>query len=342
MKAIVFHPSGPRLEERPVPVAGQNELLLKVEYCGICGSDIHAGEPDFHPGTIMGHEFSATVVDLGPGATGFAVGDRVVVHPNAQVCGECEECRRGLTNLCAGVWKTATGLVRDGGLASFTTAKTGSTHKLPDSVDFATAALVEPLAVALHAVRRSGFAIGQTAVVLGAGPIGLLVTTLLAAAGASEITVVEPSPTRRKYALQQGAQYVIDPNAVDTVDHFDQAGQPDYVFECSGVAELVGIAIRIVRKRGVVTVSGFSRRPPQFAAADLLHKEVSLMGSFIYTHEFAEAISLLASGKIDARPLISGIVSLDEGLDAFAKMKSSPDVVKLLIRASHDGEQDTV
>ncbi|GAA2042751.1 zinc-dependent alcohol dehydrogenase family protein [Agromyces tropicus] len=336
MLAVVFGADGERVEERPEPVPAADEVLLRVEYCGICGSDLHAGEPDFRVGVVMGHEFSGTVVGTGRDVEGFSAGDRVVVNPNGDVCGRCAACVRGEVNLCANLWDTVVGLARDGGLAPYAAVRAQTLHRLPEQVDLAAGALVEPLAVALRTVRNSGIPVGEQAVVFGGGPIGLLVTSVLRAAGASRITVIEPNPTRREKALAQGATDVVDPYSTPVGEAFaDPAVAPRFAFECSGVPQLVGEAVKALAPRGVLTVTGYSRRPPEFDAADLLFKEITIRGSFIYVSEFRDAIELLARGRVDVSALISGVVPVADADEAFSAMRSSPEAVKHLISDHH-------
>lgn len=336
MKAIVFTEQGETLVDKSEPQAGPGEVVLRVDYCGICGSDLHAGTPDYHHGTTMGHEFSGTVLEIGAGVDHVQVGDAVVVNPNGNWCGSCAQCAQGATNMCRNMWDDVIGLSLEGGLAPFVSVPGRTVHCLPEGVDLAHAALVEPLAVALRTVRNSGFAIGEDAVVFGGGPIGLLVTSVLRAAGAAAITLVEPTPARRELALRQGATTVLDPNETHIAEHFPDADRaPAFAFECTGVAELVGQAASILRPRGTLTVTGFSRRPPSFNAADLLHKELTIRGNFIYVEEFAQAIQALASGRIDVSGLISGVVSVENASEAFTAMRSSPDAVKYLISGHH-------
>ncbi|MFF2840577.1 zinc-binding dehydrogenase [Paenarthrobacter sp. NPDC057981] len=335
MKAVVFTDQGEVIEDRPIPKVLSGEVLVEVAFCGICGSDLHAAHPQFRSGTIMGHEFSGTIVEVASDVDVCKPGDRIVVNPNGRTCGECSACTRGFPNLCAKVWDTSIGLIRNGGLAQYTAVPANVVHVLPEEVDLASAALIEPLSVALRTVRNSGFGIGHEAIVFGGGPIGLLVTALLRAAGASKITVVEPSAARRKLALKQGATAVIDPFSTPVLSVFpDPFSAPSFAFECSGVAELVGEAVAVVRPRGTVTLTGLSRRPATFDTADVLHKEITLKGSFIYVEEFSEAIQLLASGRIDVDSLITGVVSVEDAPEAFAQMRSSQDVIKYLISPS--------
>lgn len=335
MKAVLFQPEGERFDVVNEPVAGPGELLLDVAFCGICGSDLHAGEPDFHRGTVMGHEFSATVSGLGDGVTGWHIGERVCVNPNGGWCGQCAHCVAGEVNMCPDIWRNAVGLARNGGLAAQTAVPARMVHRLPDTVSLESGAWVEPLAVALRTVHRSAAGIGDRAVVFGAGPIGLLVTTLLRAAGLAEITVVETSLERREKALGQGATAVIDPASVDPVEYFTtSAPAPRFAFECTGVPAITETAVRVLRARGRLTVVGFARRPPAYRADDLLFKEIDIRGSFIYVEEFAQAIDLLARGIVDTTPLISGVVELVDAQQAFSAMRNSPTAVKYLIRPS--------
>jgi threonine dehydrogenase-like Zn-dependent dehydrogenase len=278
----------------------------------------------------MGHEFSGTVLETGEEVSGFAPGDRVVVNPNGDWCGRCQACRRGDYNMCPEIWPNAVGLARDGGLAPYACVRAKTLHRLPDSLDLASAAWVEPLAVALRAVRRSGIGIGAEAVIFGGGPIGLLITRILVAFGASGITVVEPHAARRDLALRSGAAAVIDPARQQLSDHFADIA-PDYAFECSGSSQSVRQAVGLLAPRGILTVTGFSRVPPVFDAADLLFREILIQGSFIYVDEFAEAIDLLARQRIQTADLVSGILSVEQAPQAFAEMRTSAKAIKFMI-----------
>jgi 2-desacetyl-2-hydroxyethyl bacteriochlorophyllide A dehydrogenase len=335
MRTAVFAPNGPIIEDRPKPAPGPSDVLLRVEYCGICGSDLHAAEPDFHTGTTLGHEFVGTVEEVGSDVADFQPGDRVAVNPNGVVCGACEMCRTGQVNLCPAVWKHSVGVVRDGGLAAYATTDRRTLHRLPDGLSFRHAALVEPLAVALRAVRTSGFADGDSAVVFGGGPIGLLTTALLRAGGAARIAVVEPSAARREKAMVMGANRTVDPATTQVREEFVAQDRPRFAFDCSGVAEVVDDAVAVLAPGGTLTISGWSRRPPTFRAEDLVFKEVTIRGSFIYVKEFADALDLIATSTIDVEPLISGVVPVERVPEAFAAMSTSPEVTKFLVSEFH-------
>lgn len=335
MKAIVFDGKGERLQEVSAPEVGPGELLLDVAYCGICGTDLHANEPTFTSGIVMGHEFSGTIAAVGSGVEGWAVGERVCVNPNGAWCGTCPRCLAGATNLCETLRKTSVGLAWHGGLAPQVSLPTRVVHRLPDSVTLEQGAWVEPTAVALRAVHRSGARLGDRVVVFGAGPIGLLVLQLLRLAGVVEVTVVEPSAQRRARAEKFGAAQVVDPTETDVAEILHGDAAPEVAFECTGVAEVSRTAVAVLKARGRLLITGFSHRPPSFEAVDLLLKEIDISSTFLYVEEFKQAIELMAQGVIDVESLTSGIVDLNEGVTAFTAMRdSSSDAVKYLIRAN--------
>lgn len=331
MEAVVFNGTNEEVTTVPEPVLGPGEVLVDVAYCGICGSDLHAASGDFHDGTVMGHEFSGTVAEVADDVADWAVGDRIVVNPNGAWCGACDQCVRGAFNMCPHVWEGAVGLAQNGGLAAHTVVAARMLRRIPDTLDLRRAALTEPLAVSLRTVRRSEIAIGDTAVVFGGGPIGLLVTALLRAAGASRITVVEPSAGRRAVAMTMGATATIDPTVTDPTTAFIDGERPLFGYDCTGVQSIPGVALRTIAPHGRLTITGFSRKPPTFDAAELLFSERDIRGSFIYVEEFEQAIDLLASGVVDVDPLISDVVEIEDADRAFDAMRHSPDAFKYLI-----------
>ena len=290
----------------PIPAAG--EVVVRVDYCGICGSDLHAESQGFSAGVALGHEFAGVVEDLGADVTGFAVGDRVTVNPNGDWCGRCGFCRVSQYNLCTELFRTAVGVARHGGMAPYTAVPAKVLHRLPESVSTRQGAWVEPLATALRSVRRSGIGMGDDAFVSGAGPIGLLVIALLRAMGVGRITVFEPSPARAVTARRMGADEVIDPLTTDSAAVFgDPSTAPVFGFEASGVPAAIQSSLRALRPRGVLTVTGVAPEPAFYRASDLVFKEITVRGSFIYQEEFGMAIDLLARGVVDIDPLISRI-----------------------------------
>ncbi len=238
------------LRERPVPEPDAGEALLRVHYSGICGTDLHAQSlGHYSADVVIGHEFAGEVAAVGPGVSGWQIGDRVAVHPRGNACGECAECRAGWVNLC-GDWDTLAppGSARDGGMAAYAALPATMLRRLPDEVSMLEGAWVEPLAVALRGVARSGFSVGRRAAVIGAGPIGLLTTLLLRYGGASHIAVLEPSEQRRSKALELGADAAIDPLADDPATIFgSDLPLVDFALECSGARSALDTAADIAR-----------------------------------------------------------------------------------------------
>lgn len=328
MRAARFHGRGDiRVDEVPEPVTGPGQVMIDVEWCGICGTDLHEflegpifipspGAP--HPLTgeeppvVMGHEFAGVVSAVGEGVTRVAVGDRVAVEPYT-VCGTCPACRAGRYNVCAqlGFIGLAGG---GGGFAEKCVVDQRWVHPL-GALGTDVGALVEPLAVAFHAVRLAEVAEGATAVVFGAGPIGLLVAACLRAGGAGQVVVVEPTAARKAKAAETGVDHVLDPTEVDVVQRVaeltDGAGA-DVAFECAGVDAVLAQAVASVRAGGKVVNVAIWGHDAVFAVNSLVMGEVTLLGSLAYCGDHAETIALLADGKIDGEQFITARISLDD------------------------------
>lgn len=218
MKAAKFYGvKDIRVEEAQLPALEAGMVKVKVAFAGICGSDLHeyvGGAYAFRTQPVLGHEFAGVVVEVAEGVTHTKVGDRVAVEPPIP-CGKCDNCRRGYSNLCKR--GQSYGYTISGGFAEYAVVQEENIHLLPENMSLELGALVEPTAVAVHAVRQSQLKLGDTAAIFGAGPIGLLVLQAVKAAGASEIFVVEVSDERRQKALELGATYVINPIDTDAV-----------------------------------------------------------------------------------------------------------------------------
>lgn len=348
MKALRWHGvKDLRLEniEEPRPVKGK--VKIKVEWCGICGSDLHeytAGPifipaQDPHPLTgekapiVMGHEFSGQVVEVGEGVTRFKAGDRVVVEP-IYACGHCEACKQGRYNLCdeMGFLGLAGG---GGGFSEYVTAWENMVHPIPDSISYEQGALVEPSAVALHAVRQSKLKVGDTAAVFGAGPIGLLVIEALKASGASEIYVVELSEERKAKAEELGA-IVIDPTKFDVVDEIHQRtnGGVNVAYEVTGVPPVLQQAINSTRIGGELMIVSIFEKEAPIMPNSIVMKERTVNGIIGYRDVFPAVISLMDKGFFPAEKLVTKRISLDEvvseGFEALLKEKNQ---VKILVKA---------
>ena len=329
MRAGVFRGAGLlTVEEVPDPVAGPRDVLVEVAACGVCGSDVHvwnAGRDEW-AGQVMGHEFAGTVLEVGAEVDGIRTGDRLTGLP-IQPCGECDRCRAGLTHLCA-VWTTrsiAFGL--PGAFAErlrIPDARLGyNVHRLPGGVTVEDGALVEPLAVAVHAVRRAGAVTGRSALVLGLGPIGLHAGQALRAGGADPVFGVDRSATRRAVAASLGLVALDDATA---------AGQVDVVVEASGAPALVEQAMTATRPGGTVVLVALYHRPATFDAMGAVQREITVRGSANVTpQDFTDAIALLADGRAAAAPLISHRYPLAEIQQAFHTQADQSGSVKVLV-----------
>jgi (R,R)-butanediol dehydrogenase / meso-butanediol dehydrogenase / diacetyl reductase len=327
MRAARFHgPGDIRIDEVPDPTVGPGQVEVAVDWCGICGTDLHEylegpifippkGEP--HPLTgvempvVMGHEFAGVVAAVGAGVTGVSEGDRVAVEPY-WVCGECVACRSGRYNVCRSLGFV--GLAGDrGGFAERCVVDRRWVHPLGD-LPTDLGALVEPLAVGYHAVRLSGIREGGTAVVYGAGPIGLVTTAALKAAGAGRVIVVEPATARKAKAGPAGADVVIDPITDDAPAAVLDltGGGADVAFECAGIDAVLASAIGSVRPGGTVCNVAIWRHVPSVAVNDLVMSEVNLIGSLAYCDDHPAVIDLLRTGRVDAGQFISGRIGLDD------------------------------
>lgn len=329
MKAIVWHAAGDlRLEDVAEPGApGPGQAVVEVSYCGICGTDLaeYTQGPVMirdrpHPLTgaqpplVLGHEFSGRIVALGPDVDGHAVGQRVTVDPCWR-CGTCFWCRRGEYHICR--YGGSVGLASDGALARRVTVPAAGLVPLPDNVDDRIAALTEPLAVGLHAVRRGGVQAGDRVLVLGFGPIGAAVLLAARASGAAAIHVSEPSARRRELALQLGATEAYDPGVSDVrKEVYVRTGRigPDVVFECTGSPRLLPVAVSAARRGGRVVLVGIGHGTAEVEPSQIVPYEREVVGSLGYRHDLPSVIGLVAAGLLDPTPLITAVVPLEDAV----------------------------
>jgi len=339
MKALRWHGlKDLRLENIEEPKATKGKVKIKVEWCGICGSDLHeyTAGPIFIPGhephpitgeqapVVMGHEFSGQVVEIGEGVTNVKVGDRVVVEP-IYACGECAACKQGKYNLCStmGFLGLAGG---GGGFSEYVAAEDYMVHKIPDTVSYEQGALVEPSAVALHAIRQSSLKVGDKAAVFGAGPIGLLVIEALKASGASEIYAVELSEERKKKAAELGA-IVIDPSQYDVVKeiHNRTNGGVDVAYEVTGVPVVLNQAIEAAKIGGELMIVSIFEKEAPIKPNRIVTMERTIKGIIGYRDVFPAVIRLMEQGYFPADKLVTKRIPLDEvvehGFEALLKEK---------------------
>jgi len=317
MPAAVYRGSGEvAVEDRPVPSPGTGEVLVEVDHCGICGSDLHLiAERLGTAGTVLGHEYSGVVAALGEGVTGWSVGDEVVGGP-APRCGQCRRCLDGQPSQCEVRERVMTD-GHDGAFARFTLVDARALVRIPEGLGRREAALAEPLAVALHGITRSGIRPGDTVMVMGAGPIGALTVAALLARGLRPVTVVEPAPSRQALARALGAE-VLHPDDLPTYPMWEpERLSPlavDVVLECSGHKEAMQAGLHQLRRGGRMVLVGAGMQPPSFDPNRMLLNELTVTGSFVYDADgFDRALELLsAPGAIPTDILIEGD---DVGLD---------------------------
>jgi (R,R)-butanediol dehydrogenase / meso-butanediol dehydrogenase / diacetyl reductase len=305
MPAAVYHGEHTiSVEEVPIPELGPDEVLLRVSHCGICGTDLHLMMEDWGtPGAICGHEYSGVVADAGRSVRGWTVGDRAVGGPGPG-CGQCRLCRCGRTHLCL---SSETSTPRSGAYAAFKVVDAGSLFRVPDALDLRTAALTEPVAVALRGVRRTGAGAGDRVLVTGAGPIGLLTVAVLAAEGVSDITVSEPNPKRRRLAEKMGASTTMTPEELQPAPAvMDLVSAPyHYAYECSGRADAMEGALSSLDRAGTLVLSGTGRGRPRFNPNRLIVHELVVTGTVEYTQDdYRAALDLLAGRRLPVDALI--------------------------------------
>ena len=315
MRAAVYTGPG-TVEVTSVPdatPAASDDVVVRVERCGICGSDLRAlavpPEMDYEPGVVIGHEFVGEVVDA-RGQAGVRDGDRVAVLPNIP-CRRCHYCRAGRVNLCTDF--THLGAMRDGGAAELAAVPAAMLHALPDELDWETAALTEPLACVLNGTRRAGFHPGAPTLILGAGPIGLLFLAVAKLAGAGPIVVSEPHAERRAWAARQGADVVCDPTSEPLAEVVASATEGiGAEIAIDAVGSLLTDAVASVRKGGRVLVFGLNfRAQATLSPADIASREVTIEGVYIANGTFPLALSLLDAHPETFRPLITHRLELD-------------------------------
>jgi len=317
-----------RLERRPVPTPREDQVLVDVDLCGICGSDLDA--PDLHEvyrgGFIMGHESTGRIAGVGREVSGWRVGQRVAINPNGDTCGVCEACRSGRWNHCIpATMERAVGLQADGGLAAHVAVSPKTLHALPNEMGRVEAGWVEPAAVALRAVLAAGDLGGRSVLVVGGGPVGQLCCRLARHYGAARVWLSEPSVERRSYAEASQVDRAFDP----TVEAADiERLKADVVLECSGSDPGVRTSVAAARPEGTVVVVGGGRAGLEPIA--ILIKELRVVGSFTYADEFTEVIALLADGSLEVADLTSEITSIDDAPAAFERLRDA-STMKILI-----------
>lgn len=320
--------------EKPEP--GPDELLVRVEACGICGTDRHLflGEFPSRPPVTIGHEFAGIVEAMGADVTGFAVGDRITGDPNIS-CGRCPQCTAGRVNLCRNL--QAIGIHRNGGLAEYVIVPHKQAFALPLSLNPLHGAFCEPLACCLHGIDMAEIKAGSSVVVLGGGVIGLLTVQLARLAGATTVILSTRQEAKRQLAEELGATNTVDPSSSDIIEAITSAAGlvpsgVDVVIECAGVPETMQQSTRLAKAGGTVVILGVM---PQGAKVeiepfDILFRELRVLGSFINPFTHRRAADLVASGAINVDKLISRTVTFEDAVDVI-RNPAGPGEIKVLV-----------
>jgi (R,R)-butanediol dehydrogenase / meso-butanediol dehydrogenase / diacetyl reductase len=333
VRAAVLTASPPTLEvvERPDPVPARGEVVVRVTGCGICGSDLHVASMMGRPGTILGHEIAGTVAALGDGVDGWPLGRAVAVRPFTG-CGACRWCQAGRADHCPSF--EFIGFERPGGFAELVACDSRELFELPASVAGPDQALVEPLAVARRAMRRTGDVRGGTVTVLGAGPIGLGVVAWARRLGAAHVVVSDPSAERRALAAALGADHTVDPLRDDVgASVRERTGDAaDAVIECSGHPGLINEALQLAAVDGRVTVVGMCMKPDTLLPWFGLSKELDVR--FVIYHgreDFTDTLDELSAGTLPVAGLVSEVISLEALPARFAQLGHHPDTGKVVV-----------
>ena len=336
MKALVY--DGPRdvlYQDRPVPTLEEGHALIRINYAGICGTDlvIYAGKHKrAAPPLIMGHEFAGEIVDLQAQGTHLAIGDRVVAEPLLP-CGECYACTSGSYWVCKSL--KLLGVDEDGAFAEFAKAPINRIYKIPEALSLQAAALVEPAAVAVHAVRRSRAQLGSRAVVLGGGPIGLLVAQVARAATAMPVELVEVNDWRIGLARQLGFDPIDAKKGGVEKEVLSRTGGngADVLFDAAGAATTVLQQPELTRIHGQVVMVAIPEDPRPVNLASIALKEIELVGVRVYnSSDYETAISLVAERRINLEPLVSHVFPLEDGQEAIELFEKGTDCMKVLLR----------
>jgi 2-desacetyl-2-hydroxyethyl bacteriochlorophyllide A dehydrogenase len=323
MRAVIIErPGQVRVDDVPEPEAGPDEVVVQVGACGICGTDLHILDGEFPPTTypiIPGHEFGGQVVAVGDGVTQFKPGDRVAVNPSLQ-CNHCYFCQRGQGNLCEN-WN-AIGVGRDpGGFAECVVAPQGNVYAIPDTMGFAEAALIEPISCVVRGFHRLSPQVGETYLVYGAGPMGLLNAQLARYNGASLVAIVDINESRLARARDEFGFDVVG-TSFDAVRAHAPRGF-DNVIEATGVTKVAERAIDAVIRRGKLLLFGVCP-PGETAAYDafkIYNEEITILGTMAVHNSFGPAVSVLAAGAVDGKKMVTHTFPLEDFAEAVALVR---------------------
>ncbi|XP_014250235.1 sorbitol dehydrogenase-like isoform X2 [Cimex lectularius] len=345
LTAVLYKTNDLRLENRPIPEPTDNEVLLEMGSVSICGSDVHYLQHgricDFivKEPMIMGHEASGTVVKLGSKVKNLNIGDRVAIEPGVP-CSTCEYCKEGRYNLCPDIAFCATPPFH-GNLSRFYCHKADFCFKLPHNVSLEEGALLEPLSVGVHACKKAEITIGSKLLVLGVGPIGLVTTLIAKAMGAEKIIATDLQKHRLELAKICGADHTVQINGTESENDLEKViretlgGQPDKTIDCSGFESSIRLGLKATKSGGTFVLVGMGAHEVKLPLVSAAIKEITIKGAFRYCNDYAVALSLVATGKVNLKPLITHEFSLKDTIKAFETASNGTgNPVKILIHCN--------
>jgi len=340
MQAAVWYRRGDvRIEEVPKPKQpSEHDVVIEVIYCGICGTDLHEYmegpvyiSNNTHPLTgrkppiIIGHEAVGRVIEIGTKVTRVNVGDRVTLYPVLS-CRTCHWCLKGRENQCDSIGFI--GFALDGGFAEYMKVPEFNCFKVPDGVSDEEAALIEPVAAAVRAVQRAGVRPGQSALIIGAGPIGLAAAQAARAFGADPVIVLDKITSRLQLAKELGADYTLDSGSKELFEQIKSITKglmPHYVFECVGINVTAELAFKLVSKDGLVMILGVFEKPVTFNPTDIINREFTIMGNMGGGSAFDLTMRLIEKGQINVKRLVTGKIPLEQLILGFEDFKSNKE-----------------
>lgn len=336
LAAVLNGPEDLQLVEKPKPEPRDGEVLVKVKYCGICGSDLHAYKSGMFPfGMTIGHEYAAEIEAVGDGVEGFAVGQPVTGTASI-ACRSCNSCITGKDNICEAM--NVVGVTREGAMAEYLLIPQETLVPIPDELPLEYGALTEPYSVALHGVDMTDIKPGQTAAIIGAGPIGLCLLAELKRRGIEEVYITDLRAGRLKIALEMGASAVVNSqleNLDKKLNELTTGAGVDYVFECVGVPDTMRDAPGLVRQGGTVVYLGICEIPIELFFLGLVTREIQLRTSYGATAgEFREALKIISSEPSRLKPLVEHVISInnlaDEGFTTL--LQDDCTAIKILVK----------
>ena len=337
MRSFLLYGAGDlRPAERPAPAPPPGSVVVEPRFTGVCGSDVHYFRHGYCGRFVpkrpfaLGHEFAGVVTELGAGVTTLSPGDEVAIDPSMP-CGSCRCCRGGRYNLCPDMRYFGSASCDphlDGSLAQFVPVPAGNCHRLPTGITLAEASLMEPLSVALHAVRQCGSPAGRNVLVAGGGPIGQLILRVAKAFGAWRVTVSDPDPFARDFALRHGADAAIDPLSPDAWEVPDAF---DIVFEASGATAALCNGIEATARGGTLVLVGTLPDRVELPANLVMNRELTLRGSFRFANVFSDALRLVAAGILSLDGLVTHVFPFEETPQALQAATARRSVMKVQI-----------